>query len=233
VNSRQQRKSASILALCLWSCGAPPSPAVPSASVQSAATPVEPVVVSPPAISDPAAWDGSRPIPSTGLNLGPACDSEAACQVYASECSVRPICLGSDGCQMGIGWGGKCGKWSGAEPPGICRLAVCQPGSTRPRACGELVALHEVAIRGRGWNYADWCPNEECVEKRRAQVAELPKTLGHFYIQCLLAIGVGTGVHADWDPTAPYATPFPGVSERRAPAAVPAKSEPAKPEVQP
>jgi hypothetical protein len=230
VNSARHFRAASTLALCLWGCGVTSRAAEPAAPTPPPTTPSTPALASAPPISDPSAWDEPRPIPSTGLTLGPPCDDDATCEAYTSDCIGGAMCLRRQGrqwgiCKLGTRWGGTCGEGSSAEP-GICRLGVCQPGSVRPRTCGELVVLKLASLRGKRPNFASGCPNEQCVEKRRAEVAALASTLGSYFSRCLVGGDVGASVRVEWDPTAPYATPVPGLPARRQPAAAPAEAKP-------
>ena len=162
-----------------------------------------------PASSAPTAWDTPRPVPSSNLQLGPACSSDAECSQYASApCARRPMCYGLDYCRTLRSDGARCDAVDTDQ--GVCERGLCVDPSQRPRICGQLVAFFQVALVGRDMDFAAVCKSQKCLDDMRAVVDRLPTDIGKYFAECLAGTG-GFGfpeLSVDFDPNAPYALPY-------------------------
>ena len=182
----------------------------PEKSVMSKPLPTTPATANfQPASSDPSAWNTPRPVPSSELRIGPACNVNSDCNQYpAGPCTDPPNCFGAAYCRPVVPDGVQCDTPDSDQ--GVCERGLCVDPSQRPRICGQLVAFFQVALVGRDMDFAAVCNSQKCLDDMRAVVDRLPTDIGKYFAECLAGTG-GFGfpeLSVDFDPNAPYALPY-------------------------
>jgi hypothetical protein len=210
VTSADGIRMVQVLALALASAACASAQASPQGLGTRAGVPARTAAVAPRAPAQPSsAWDEQRqPAPKLGLAVGPACQQNADCAKYVSECTDQPICDGLV-CVPMASLGTSCSVVAEPGGPGICRQRVCEPAAARPEVCGETLLNGMLRLWERVYIFGKYCVLPQCLEEQRQVFERLELSLGESFVGCLAAPYTSLVTPIDWSPTAPYASPFP------------------------